>query len=90
MNALAPAFFTAALGFGIGYVHWGKRMAREQQKSIGYRQYKFGNYLDLCFRSHRVLKREGLRARRRFLVCLFGIVVSLLLGLLAAGLFRRP
>jgi len=90
MDALAPVFFTAALGFGIGYVHWGKRMAREQRQTIGRRHYKFGNYLDLCFRSHRALTGEGLRARRRFLVCLFGILVSILLGLLAAGLFRRP
>lgn len=89
MDALALACFAAALGFGIGYVHWGKCMEREQQQTVGRRHYKFGNYLDLCFRSHRALTREGLHARRRFLVCLFGILVSILMGLLAAGLFRR-
>ena len=86
MNALRICFFAAALGFAIGYLPFGRQMIRGTKKESDGGE--FTNRLNVCFYPS-MLTEDGLREKKLFFVCLIGVPVSILLGLLVCGLFKH-
>jgi hypothetical protein len=78
--------FAAAVGFAIGYLRFGRQMIRGTKKEFADRS--FANRLNIGFYPS-MLTEDGLRARRWFHVCMAGVPVSILLGLLFGGVFRN-
>jgi hypothetical protein len=82
---LVMAFcFAATLGFAVGYWHWGRQMLRGQKPEAS--QKDFTNRLNVCFYPA-LLTSAGLQARKLFLICMAGVPLSILLGLIFGGVF---
>ena len=64
----------------------GRQMIRGTKAEFVGRE--FANRLNICFYPA-MLTEDGLRARRLFFVCMSGVPVCILLGLLVGGVFRH-
>ena len=78
--------FAVAVGFAIGYLRFGRQMIRGTKEEFAGRE--FANRLNICF-NPAMLTEDGLRARKLFFVCMSGVPVCILLGLLVGGVFRH-
>jgi hypothetical protein len=86
MISLMIFCFAAAVGFAIGYLRFVRQMIRGTKEEFASRE--FANRLNICFYPA-MLTEDGLRARRLFFVCMSGVPVCILLGLLLGGVFRH-
>ena len=88
MNVPMGICFAVALGFWVGYFYWAYQMITGRKEDVP----KFGrallwNPFNICFRPS-LLTQEGLRARKRFFLCLVAFPLCILLALLLGGAFR--
>jgi hypothetical protein len=88
MNALMGVCLAGAMGFWLGYFYWAYRMIKGRKEGIpAFGRALLWNPFNICFRPS-LLTEEGLRARKRFFVCLLGFPLCILLALLIGGAFR--
>ena len=88
MNVVVLICFAAALGFWSGYFYWAYRMIKGRKEGVRpFGRALLWNPFNICFRPS-LLTEEGLRARKRFFLCLLGFPVCILVALIVSGAFK--